>query len=623
MKVKNKRKRFAGSVAVLLIFVSIANTTIFAAAKDYYTDTKESHQQIDFAKMQELKTSYAEVKQGIDDLKEAYQKENNAKEVASLYKQMVQEIDKMQTVSAICDIAYYGDVSQTEEAERSAKIQQDLTDLSDQAYVVISELLDSSYRQVVVDDIGEEAAKGYESYSQMSEREKNLNEQESKLVQEYDSNITAIYSTEVNGEKWVEDTLEQAYFGGEIDYEMYESIYNALEKEKNQAVTGIYLDLLKVRNQIAKENGYDSYPEYAYENIYGRDYETKDIATVCEAVKKYVVPLKAEVDALISEEEMAKIYERVPFTSEETWEKIGEHISDIHPDLQEAYEVITENHLYDIDARDTKMDMGYTTNLNYYGVPFIFNSPYGNFMDLSTIVHEFGHYNQMYHQPEHLLYEASSYDVSEIHSQGLELLFLDYLKDIYGEDSAKTVEIMTISAILSSVIDGCLYDEFQQIAFANEDWEAGELNMLFKELSEEYGYEYENGEKEAYNWVEVSHTFQSPMYYISYATSALSAIDIWAKSLTDREKAVDTYMNVTAAEPQAGYMEVMENCNLRNIFKAGEIWDICKDVETHYNLTGRMKFADTQEKNGRYIVIIAVITGIVGVAGIGFLKKRF
>ncbi len=56
--------------------------------------------------------------------------------------------------------------------------------------------------------------------------------------------------------------------------------------------------------------------------------------------------------------------------------------------------------------------------------------------DIFTVVHEFGHFNSVYHDDTPALYTNINMDVSEIHSQGLELLFYPYYEQMYPEGSA-------------------------------------------------------------------------------------------------------------------------------------------------------------------------------------------
>ena len=59
------------------------------------------------------------------------------------------------------------------------------------------------------------------------------------------------------------------------------------------------------------------------------------------------------------------------------------------------------------------------------------------------MIHEFGHYNAAYHAAERCLYEPATLDVAEIHSQGLEVLFFDYMDDMFGENG-KVLEMSSL-----------------------------------------------------------------------------------------------------------------------------------------------------------------------------------
>lgn len=257
-------------------------------------------------------------------------------------------------------------------------------------------------------------------------------------------------------------------------------------------------------------------------------------------------------------------------------------MGDIDPALAEVYQYMVDHHLYDIDYDPNKMNVGYTTTLYEYQEPFIFNAPAYTYYDLETMIHEFGHYNQAFHEGTTLVSDVTNMDVAEIHSQGLELLYLEYADDVYGADLGETAQQIILYQILYSVIDGCLYDEFQNAVFsADHEMTEDEVNRLFRSLSEEYGYTYYNTEEVAYDWVEVPHTFSSPMYYISYATSALSALEIWTIAQEDRQAGIDSYMELTTYGLGTTYCELIEKCGLKSIFEDGTIEEIAQMVSAY------------------------------------------
>ena len=46
---------------------------------------------------------------------------------------------------------------------------------------------------------------------------------------------------------------------------------------------------------------------------------------------------------------------------------------------------------------DVKMDMAYTVELPAYGDAYVYDNRYGTYYDVFTIIHEFGHFNSVYH----------------------------------------------------------------------------------------------------------------------------------------------------------------------------------------------------------------------------------
>lgn len=123
-----------------------------------------------------------------------------------------------------------------------------------------------------------------------------------------------------------------------------------------------------------------------------------------------------------------------------------------------------------------------------------------------------------------------------------------------------------------------MYDEFETEVYQNPQLTLEEINRRFKEISEQYGYYYEDGEEGCF-WVQISHNFQSPLYYTSYATSALSALELWLWSLEDRQQAVECYMDLTALSLDLPYRAAVKQAGLKDIFRRGAVGSIAKDLE--------------------------------------------
>ena len=514
----------------------------------------------------------------IEEMRTLSQEPGNEEQINTNYDLMGVELDKMYTQQALNEIRYYRDVNNEEYASIDTELQQIYRDVVDQFLQVVRDVLGTEYRESFGAHIGdEEMVEDYLDYEDMTEELPALLDEENALEQQSDQASMAEYTVTVKGQKWTEASYNEAI--EELTWREMLAISTALDRAKNEAICPIFLDLVKNRNARAQIYGYDNYAEYAYTDLYNRDYTIEEIKSVYAAVKEYIVPVLSEVEERVYAGNLNDLLYMDYLTEDYVIEVVGRHMGDIDPALAEVYQYMVDHHLYDIDYDPNKMNVGYTTTLYEYQEPFIFNTPDYSYYDLETMIHEFGHYNEAFHAGTTLITDVTNMDVAEIHSQGLELLYLEYADDVYGEGLGDTARQMVLYQMLYSVIDGCLYDEFQNAVFAaDHDMTEEEVNQLFRRLSEEYGYVYYDTEDAAYDWVDVPHTFSSPMYYVSYGTSALAALDIWTIAQEDRQAGIDKYMELTTYGLTTTYCELLEKCGLKSIFEEETIREIAQAV---------------------------------------------
>ena len=117
------------------------------------------------------------------------------------------------------------------------------------------------------------------------------------------------------------------------------------------------------------------------------------------------------------------------------------------PEVREAAEYLIEHSLYDISYSEKKLPTGYTSYLYSFDVPFIFNCPYDSYADYTDMFHEFGHWLAGYYHGSDALYGVIDYDLSELQSQGMEVMFLQFYEDLFGDDA----EILRADAFKLSI----------------------------------------------------------------------------------------------------------------------------------------------------------------------------
>ncbi|MCQ2452038.1 MAG: hypothetical protein MJ075_02750 [Oscillospiraceae bacterium] len=309
--------------------------------------------------------------------------------------------------------------------------------------------------------------------------------------------------------------------------------------------------------------------------------------------------------------------------SQQILDFLESHMEDLAPELMPALRCMLDYGLYDLDRGANRADIGYTTNLYSYGVPFLFSLAYGDAEDYTNAIHEFGHFNQMYHHAGHYLYDYSDYDLSEVHSQGLELLFLEYAEDMVGEEYEEDFCRYTIWSMLDSVIEGCLYDEFLELAFEEENPSPDGLRELFQQVSVEYGYDGNDGEI----WTEISHNFESPFYYISYSVSAMTALELYTESLKDREGAIETYLKLTALPADTGFLTAVKKVGMSNPLQENSIKEMADVLNRRY-LQGEEQpeeaTAVRKQDGGKGLLVISIggLILIIGLLTLGALLQR-
>lgn len=409
--------------------------------------------------------------------------------------------------------------------------------------------------------LGDVRTENYKDYEPMTKELKALYNEQTKLEKEYDKLAAEPIKGEVNGK---EMTVDELYADPDITGNEYSRALQAVYEQANKKLGKLLIKMRDVRNKIAKLEGYDNYVEYCYKEIYGRDYEPDAALAFSETAKKYLKTLPAQRNKMAySYYECNDI--RVAKTADEIVALVGEYVDKLDPELAKCYAYMTGHDLVNISDSPKKLqNIGYTTSFTTYGAPYIYNAPTNDMFDIGTMIHEFGHYNNAYYsnQPDKVTY-SSSFDLCEIHSQGLEALFSQFYSDIYpgGEDYARRV---LIYFLCSAIVDGCKYDQLQQEFYLN-DLSLDEMNRRYKEISEEFGLSYSKDMEYDRTWIDVPHTFTSPMYYISYATSALTALDIYNMVCEDSQKALDEYMKLVAYhDVNVGYLEVLDKAGFGN-----------------------------------------------------------
>ena len=382
-----------------------------------------------------------------------------------------------------------------------------------------------------------------------------LRKEERTLVGAYEAAAQG-FTVEMYGRSW---TKEQILTDSTLSYESLIPLYEAYMNAYNKEAGTIFLKLIDVRNRIAQSFGYPSYVEYAYA-LYDRDYTPLDTQALAERIQKRIVLLFTEMQDQIFSAQMR--LSCGTFSEAATMERIRDAITTMLPELSEPWTYMTSHGMIDVSASEHRMAGSFTTYFASYEAPFLFSTWDDSYSMVSTLLHEFGHYASYYRNGEAA---SASLDLCEVDSQGMELLAVSEYDRLYGAlaDAARTANLFYALYVLLS---GSMEDAFQQYAYRTEHVTTEQLNAEYGRLCDAYGLS--DLGLDAYAWTEIPHTFQSPLYYVSYCTGMLTAWQLLVLSKRDRAAALDAYRSILDRKNGESFREVVRGAGLDDPFDA-------------------------------------------------------
>ncbi len=571
-----------------LITAFIVTTTMFIGVSADFTPEQAScpdylelkYRNFDLSQMEAILKKLNEFAENPDDTSE--------KEVITYAEILVDEFTHLVTMNNMHYIEFNLDVKSDEAYNNLNK--------SDEAYVIltgdigdsITKLCDAGFTDVLRNISGYDLVNAFTyidsdvDYSKSDRKNEKLIIEVEELIGRYTSYTEDDFSVDYDGETWTLSDL----FNAEFIYSENElaEIATKMNKKRNKELGNIFLEILKKRDEIAENSGYDNYAEYAYEGMYLRDYTLDETEDIYDIVKEKISPVTASMGENLSYKlDDAGLFD-LSFSEEELLDITADFLSDLNDDYLANLNHMRSKNLYNIKSYESKSEGSFMTTLNEYSVPFMLVSPINDFSDVTTVIHEFGHANAEYIMPSSAIWDmyGTSLDTCEMHSQGLEVLFASRKNSTFTDKEQNGYTQYVLYNLMTSIVEGCLYDEFQKFAYENPDVTLEELNKKYKQLCQEYQTGYSEEDYYTYDWVEIIHNYDAPMYYISYATSAVPVLDLWLKTMENPEEAEKIYESLTKCDSYTPYNEAADKCGLATIFDKEKLNEIAYQVAYYY-----------------------------------------
>ncbi len=382
-----------------------------------------------------------------------------------------------------------------------------------------------------------------------------LLERESELLKSYSEAMSTI-SVDYEGKTYTGEMID-----GIVDEALYEAVCRVYYEKYNALLGEIYVELVKVRQQIADFCGYESYAEYAFDYLYAREYGVADADAYLQGIRTYLTPMYKKVMADRSSD---AIYEMTAMSPQQTKTVTETLVKAMSKDLGKIYEQMVKNELCTVEASDKMYYGSFQIYFNRYMTPYLFVNGVGQISDILTLVHEFGHFASAYRNYG----STGSNDEGEVASQGLELLSLRYLDTILGEADAKSLRRYELYSILSALNECAAYTAFENLVYADKTPTLEECNAYFKECADAYGIEElsRSGVGDDRYWVFVNHLIEYPYYMIGYSVSASVAIQLYRLG---QEEGMDTYLDLIDRADRYDFFGNLKAVGLASPFDEG------------------------------------------------------
>lgn len=425
--------------------------------------------------------------------------------------------------------------------------------------------------------------------------------------QKYQS-TTGAMSVELNGQEY---TLEQAsIFIKDLNREVRENAWKTIQQRRlvdKDDLNILFDQLIKLRNQVALNAGFENYRDYMFQALGRFDYTPQDCYDFANAIEKEIVPILKEqaekrrealglevlkpwdLEVSISGKPALK-----PFNNgEELIDKSIACFNAIDKKLGSKLATMKANNLFDVESRKGKAPGGYNYPLAETGAPFIFMNSANSLRDLTTMVHEGGHaihtfltanleLNDFKHCPS---------EVAELASMSMELISMDNW-DVYfdNEEDLNRAKKEQLADVLKTLPWVAVIDQFQHWIYTNPNHTAADREETFKQIFNRFGAGFADWtdlqQQFGNGWQKQLHLFEVPFYYIEYAIAQLGAIAVWKNYKENPEKALEQYLAALALGYTKPMNEIYETAGIKFDFSAEYVKELASFVKAELEKLG-------------------------------------
>ena len=549
-----------------------------------------------FSELEYVRPDFDEIKKNLEAGIEKMKVADSFTEALSVYMEVDKELNELMMMYTISYIRHTLDTSDKFYEEEQEVLDETFPTFSPLFVAFDNAIMESKFKGDFEAKFGKQFFVSMElNKKSFSEKNIPLIQQEVKLTSEYQKMMA---SCKINFDgKELNLYGIQKYFEHE-DREVRKNAFRAYSEfyHSNEArLEEIWSELIKIRNEMGKNLGFENYIPLGYMKQGRTDYGQAEVESFRKQVEAYLVPLCKElyeaqakrigVDAVYSYDEKRVFADGNAVTAGDDdfmMEKAREMYHHLSPETAEFIDFMVEHELLDLKNKPNKASTGYMTSFSPIKAPFVFSCFNGTIFDMMVLTHELGHafagYMAMRNQPIAAYYSEST-DIAEIHSMSMEQFAYPYAEEFFGKDADK-YRFQHLQEAITFVPFGVAVDEFQHICYEKPELTPRERTYEWHKLEEKYMPWRRYDESDEFMnrggyWYHKLHIFQEPMYYINYTLTTMGAMEFKKKYAEDKKKAWEDYLKLCKVGGSLSYLETLKYANVSNPFEAGSVEKSC------------------------------------------------
>ena len=366
----------------------------------------------------------------------------------------------------------------------------------------------------------------------------------------------------------------------------------AYQTQITEPINNLYVELVRVRREIADALGDETYLTFAYEEN-GFEYTPSDMKALLQSIRSYAAPIYWDSSFYSAYDLKMQSLDHTRPTRQELINSLYTTYMLADAELSEVYAYMLQFGLYDIERESSERFEGaFTTYINQYDAPFLFATITQSNSDYLSLSHEFGHFMDLFVNGS----SRTSLDLQEIFSQGLELLTTLQTKRVLPQDTTVFLKYQALYEVLQTLMIQGYYSEVELRIYSlpYEEITKESISTIAKEVAREYGFGNPDTNFDI-STVIITHTVLRPTYVQSYCTSVLSALELYMLESEEDGAGLAVYKALLHTDPSLSYFEALREVGLTSPFESGIVRSPMNEL--YYEFLGRHFYSASFDNN--------------------------